>query len=293
MSELAYMRFEEEELSALLALPAELGEAVGRIPSDSEAQDLKGLLATRDNRDLRLLRTVLAAGGFELVGALSDSGTGTQGFVAIRRAGDDMDMAVISFRGTDNVRDWETNLRHSLIPADFPQPAANESKARVHRGFRDAFVSVREQVDRYLPCAEGLPIFITGHSLGGALATLGASPLSDWGPAACYTFGAPRVGNKGFSKSLRTPVYRVVNPLDTVPLVPPCSQGYRHAGVRKRLRRTSPFDTLREIRNSVVRLWQSARGHEVLLYKVYNTIDRWHNIRVYREKLRNDAGGLL
>ena len=192
MSELAYMRFDEEELSALLALPSELGRAVGRIPSGSEAQDLERLLATRDNRDRRLLRAVLAAGGFELIGALSDHGTDTQGFVAVRRAGDDMDMAVVSFQGTDNVRDWETNLRHSLIPADFPQPAANESKARVHRGIRDAFMSVREQVDRYLPGAEGLPIFITGHSLGGALATLGASPLSDWGPAACYTFGAPR-----------------------------------------------------------------------------------------------------
>ena len=81
MSELAYMRFEEEDLSSLLALPAELGKAVGRIHSDSKAQALERLLATQDNRDLRLLRTVLAAGGFELVGALSDHGTDTQGFV--------------------------------------------------------------------------------------------------------------------------------------------------------------------------------------------------------------------
>jgi len=134
MSELAYLRFEEEELSALFALPAELGKAVGRIPSGSEAQGLERLLTTRDNRDLRLLRAVLAAGGFELVGGLSDHGADTQGFVAVRRAGDDTDMAVVSFRGTENIRDWETNLRHSLIPADFPQPAGNESKARVHRG---------------------------------------------------------------------------------------------------------------------------------------------------------------
>ena len=77
MSELAYMRFKEEELRALLALPAELGKAMGRPPSDSEAQALERLLATRDNRDFRLLRAVLAAGGFELVGALSDPGTDT------------------------------------------------------------------------------------------------------------------------------------------------------------------------------------------------------------------------
>ena len=290
MSELAYMRFAEEDLGSLLSLPVELGKAVGRPHSGSELQDLERLLATRDNRDLRLLRAVLAAGGFELVGALSDHGTDTQGFAAVRRTGDEMDMAVVSFRGTENVRDWETNLRHSLTPADFPQPVASESTARVHQGFLDAFMSVRDQVDRYLPWVEGLPVFITGHSLGGALATLGAAHLSGWGLAACYTFGAPRVGNKGFSSSLQTPVYRVVNPLDTVPLVPAWSEGYRHAGAQKRLRRTSPFDTLREIRNGLVRLWRLARGQGLSLYRIYDTVDRWHNIRVYREKLRDDAG---
>ena len=293
MSELAYMRFEEEDLNSPLALPAELGKAVGRIHSDSEAQALERLLATRDNRDLRLLRSVLAAGGFELVGALSDSATDTQGFVAVRRVGDEMDMAVVSFRGTENERDWITNLQYSLTPADSPQAEGRESTARVHQGFRDAFVSVRDQVDRYLPCAEGLPIFITGHSLGGALATLGAAHLSDWCLAACYTFGAPRVGNKGFSSSLQTPVYRVVNPLDTVPHMPTLLRGYRHAGVRKRLRRTSPFDTLRGIRNGLVRLWRLGRGQGLSLYRVYDTVDRWHNIRVYREKLRDNADGLV
>ena len=292
MSELAYLRFEEEDLSSLLALPTELAKAVGRIHSDAEAQALEELLATRDNRDNRLLCGVLAAGGFELVGALSDPGTDTQGFVAVRRAGDEMDMAVVSFRGTENVRDWETNLRHSLTPADLPQPAANGPTAKVHQGFRDAFVSVRDQVERYLPCAEGLPIFITGHSLGGALATLGAAYLSGWGLSACYTFGAPRVGNKGFSGGLRTPVYRVVNPLDTVPLEPARSQGYRHADAEKKLRRTSPYEALLEFRDGLVRLWRSARGQDLSLYLVYDKVDRWHNIRVYREKLRDDAEGL-
>ena len=77
MSELADMRFKEEALSSLLVLPAELGKAIGRIHSDSEAQALERLLATRDNRDCRLLRAVLAVGGFELVGALSERGTDT------------------------------------------------------------------------------------------------------------------------------------------------------------------------------------------------------------------------
>ena len=106
-----------------------------RVHSDSEAQALERLLATRDNRDLRLLRAVLAVGGFELVGALSDHGTDTQGFVTVRRAGDEMDMAMVSFRGTENVQDWITNLQYSLTPADSPQAEGRESTGKVHRGF--------------------------------------------------------------------------------------------------------------------------------------------------------------
>ena len=293
IAELAYMRFEEEDLDSLLALPAELGDAVGHDHSNSEGQELNQLLATRDNRHFRLLRAVLGAGGFELVGALSDSGTDTQGFVAVRRAGGDTDMAVVSFRGTENIRDWETNLQYSQTPAASPYPAVNESGGRVHQGFLDAFMSVREQIAQYLPRAEGVPIYITGHSLGGALATLGAVYLSGWGPAACYTFGAPRVGDKEFSKRLQTSVYRVVNPLDTVPRVPARSQGYCHAGVEKKLRSTSFTDTLRQILGGTVLLWRSARGQGPSLYRIYDTVDRWHNIRVYREKLRNDAAGLV
>ena len=291
MSELAYMRFQEEDLSALLALAAKLARAVGRIPSDSEAQALEALLATRDNVDNLLLQAVLAAGGFELVGALSNPGTDTQGFVAVHRVGDAMDMAVVSFRGTENEQDWKTNLRYSLTPVDFPQAEGREPTGKVHQGFRDAFRSVRDQVDRYLPCAEGLPIFITGHSLGGALAALAAAHWSGWGLMACYTFGAPRVGNKGFSSSLRIPVYRVVNPLDPVPLVPGRLRGYRDVGDRERLRRTCAFDTLREICCGLFRLCRSTWGRLPSSHQFYDKVDQWHNIRVYREKLRDDAGG--
>ena len=141
-------------------------------------------------------------------------------------------------------------------------------------------MSVWGQLERYLPCAEGLPVFITGHSLGGALATLAAANLSGRSLATCYTFGAPRVGDKRFSDCLRTPVYRVVNPLDTVPLVPGWWRGYRHAGAGNKLGSTSPIDTLREFVDCPARLWRFARGQGLPLYRIYDTVDRWHNIRV-------------
>ena len=163
---------------------------------------------------------------------LSGPTTDAQGFVAVRRVGGDMDMAVVSFRGTENLRDWETNLRYSQTLVKSPHYAPNGLTGRVHQGFLDAFMPVRGRVDRYMPRAAGLPIYITGHSRGGALAILEAAHLSGWGLEACHTLGTPRVGDKEFAGSLQTPVYRVVNPLDAVPRVPARSQGYSHSGAR-------------------------------------------------------------
>lgn len=104
---------------------------------------------------------------------------------------------------------------------------------------------------RYNPTAE---VLITGHSLGGALATLclldlhelllgrveGAAasaataddiitPTVSFAPL--YIFGAPRVGNAAFatySASLGVPIYRVVHNRDPVPHLPFESWGYAH-----------------------------------------------------------------
>jgi triacylglycerol lipase len=67
-----------------------------------------------------------------------------------------------------------------------------------------------------------LPLFITGHSLGGALATVAAKKLANpAGIAACYTFGSPRVGDEEWISSIKTPIYRIVNAADCVTMLPP------------------------------------------------------------------------
>ena len=71
---------------------------------------------------------------------------------------------------------------------------------------------------------------ITGHSLGGALATLASFDLSKSGmipksKMQLYNFGSPRVGNYEFVTALMKegfPIYRIVNSRDPVPHVPPC-----------------------------------------------------------------------
>jgi triacylglycerol lipase len=75
-----------------------------------------------------------------------------------------------------------------------------------------------------------VPIFITGHSLGGALAFLAASVFP---PRAAYTFGAPKAGDAVFAFGLdAASVYRMTNHRDIVPAVPPSRIpfDYCHAG---------------------------------------------------------------
>ena len=74
------------------------------------------------------------------------------------------------------------------------------------------------------------PIWITGHSLGGALALMTAAMLqfeqsSDLNPHAVYTFGQPRIGNREFAgkcnQAFGNRAYRFVHNNDIVPHVPP------------------------------------------------------------------------
>lgn len=131
-------------------------------------------------------------------------------------AGDEL-RRVFAFRGTRHPRDWLTNL--DALTAGF------DAGAEVHRGFRDAFASVEPRLKAWIDGFSG-PVYLTGHSLGGALATLAAARLA---AHATYTFGAPKVGTATFAVSLDgRRLYRVVNDRDIVPHVP--SFPYRHAG---------------------------------------------------------------
>jgi len=102
-----------------------------------------------------------------------------------------------------------------------------------------------------------VPLYITGHSLGGAFATLAsATMLHDpafarvTGPpfAATYTFGAPRVGDAAFSADLAIEVqvqqaafFRVVLDKDPVPSTLPANV-LSHPG-RKRSEGAAPATT--------------------------------------------------
>ena len=73
----------------------------------------------------------------------------------------------------------------------------------------------------------------TGHSLGGALATLAAKLIGKATPnIAAFTFGQPRVGDPLFAESYGPKHYRFVTEKDVVPKVPlrGIFTRYRHVG---------------------------------------------------------------
>ena len=155
----------------------------------------------------------LATAGFKHVEFFDNASTGTQAFLAIRTG----EFAVLAFRGTEKDR--------KDIRIDMDARFYKTEHGKAHRGFLLAFQSVERNVTKALGnlLAEqpNLPIFLTGHSLGGALATAATHRLEeDFLLSACYTFGSPRVGTVEWSDSVKTPIYRIVNGADGIPLLP-------------------------------------------------------------------------
>ncbi|MCK7478059.1 MAG: lipase family protein [Candidatus Moduliflexus flocculans] len=71
--------------------------------------------------------------------------------------------------------------------------------SKVHRGFKSALEEVWDDLFPYLKALQGrgCRIWMTGHSLGAALATLAADRYGE--VQGVYTFGSPRVGNGRFN----------------------------------------------------------------------------------------------
>lgn len=156
--------------------------------------------------------------------------------------GENDESIVVAFRGSespdsiDGFKDWLlTNANNFLvlpegrIGTDF---AAAGVGARFHKGFLEAleeiwppFLSAVEKAHQ----AKERPVWVTGHSLGGSLALLAAwRLLQSFIPVhEVYTFGAPMIGNKAaaeaFEREFPNKIFRYVNDLDIVPLLPTVS----------------------------------------------------------------------
>jgi predicted lipase len=167
--------------------------------------------------------------------------------------------ATIVFRGSESSQNWETDFDTDLQRAQFdqnvirelivgqqdktyPYPDSSSSNALMHRGFVTAYFAVRDQIHNYIKSNPVTSVVATGHSLGGALATLCAVDIqynfADKVTIEAYTYGSPKVGNDGFRDSYNRRVpntYRVVHGMDLVPELPRWWQGYRHVDTEYRI----------------------------------------------------------
>ncbi len=212
MSRLAYDKFEGSR--SLKSLAESLAKCAGDkkklILLLNEYIDNVGTSAA-DAR--QALIEQLAKAKFSLVNIYNAQGT--QAFLAKLDASEGAEpMLILALRGTEaELADIKADLKADLITVSGDQ--------KVHHGFYDAFNAVKSDIEDDLAKHRGVPIYVTGHSLGGALAILATRYLASDSLGACYTFGGPRVGNSLFADDIKTPIYRIVYAADGVPRVPP------------------------------------------------------------------------
>jgi triacylglycerol lipase len=135
--------------------------------------------------------------------------------------------AVVAFRGTriDRFPDFVAHLQSGAVNiADLliGWDAAPLAGGKVHPGFRSAVDEIMPGLRNALDRLAGQPLWLTGHSLGAALATVAATDLDQAGVKVqgLYTFGSPRVGSADFARDFAVPCFRVVNDDDVVPHLP-------------------------------------------------------------------------
>jgi len=173
------------------------------------------------------VESTCAAWGFEpprIIKAPRD----VQAFVIARA-----DCIVVAFRGTISEENGQIDLDNWMLDANAIQiPVENifGISGNVHDGFADAFSSlwspIQDAVNRFQTGRQSL--WITGHSLGGALALMAAAAFTFEKRLpfnGLYTFGQPRVGDPTFCGNCDThfgdQYFRFVNNEDIVTRIPP------------------------------------------------------------------------
>lgn len=166
--------------------------------------------------------------GFEMIELIVDVQNCLQAFVGVDH---DLNSIIIAFRGTQehSIQNWIEDLFWKQLDLNYP----GMTDAMVHYGFYSAYHNttlrpgILNAVQRTQEVYGDLPIMVTGHSMGGAMASFCALDLTVNNGASdvqLMTFGQPRVGNAVFASYFSKFVpkaIRVTNGHDMVPHLPP------------------------------------------------------------------------
>jgi len=136
----------------------------------------------------------------------------------------------LAFRGTNEIEDWIDNINAFSVKELFGEFHRGffESVDDVWKGMKHTLAELQREKRR--------PLFITGHSLGGAMATVAAAKLlhEDKPFTSVYTFGQPRAVTREtsrlFNMECKDRYFRFHNNNDIVTRVPARLMGYSHVG---------------------------------------------------------------
>ncbi|QRD81528.1 putative lipase precursor [Aspergillus flavus] len=175
-----------------------------------------------------------------------------RGFVAVD---DTHRLLIVSFRGSNSVRNWIKNFQFwkidepgprgfwdKLFGSDKPQSGNDICSCGIHSGFYRSWQllkpDVMDALTRAREAHNDYHVVVTGHSLGAAIATIAGAYLRTMQiPCDIYSYGSPRVGDARFAEFVSAQqglTTRITHGYDPVPSLPPMSLfgiydlGYRH-----------------------------------------------------------------
>lgn len=173
----------------------------------------------------------------------------------------------ISVRGT-------STLENVKLDVDYNKVVDGRLQIPLHKGFADTALQVYAFAKPLL--RPGYEVRVTGHSLGGAAASIVLMLFKEDGVklGQAMTFGQPKVTNRaGVEKYRGLPLLRFVNDKDPVPLLPPfdlttiLDEGpYKHFGpevVLKDGTNYAYFDEAQTERFSVTSFWSTLGNQQV------------------------------
>ena len=189
---------------------------------------------------------------------------------------------VIAVRGTDNDVNWE-------LDKDTRGVMDQRSGILLHSGFRTAAEAIYRDVRPRL--RKDTKIYLTGHSLGGAVAAiLGIYLMNEqFDVAGIYTFGQPKFTNaEGARAYQRLPVLRVVYQNDVVATFPNETAGgnqhYTHIGPVVNLLHGPHYIYLDS--DQALRFSQGSLGKYLMRISVPDHKMKWY-LQGLRDKLDN------
>ena len=128
-------------------------------------------------------------------------------------------ITIIVIRGTANAENVQSDIDVRLVTDD-------DLGIRLHKGFRDASVTVMQGIDE---SSLEKTVHVTGHSLGGAIAQIIGMWLHRKGHnVQVFSYGSPKVSNEVLSSGQPTH-WRMVRLSDPIPFTPPWP--YAHTGL--------------------------------------------------------------